>query len=376
VTLGDQSSLRGLVLRGPNQPVALQDHAGRGGNVVAVASRGQNDTVSATIVQCELINRIKSGGGTDGPTGGAILAYTRNPKLGPAPLVPHVGARVTVALTSSIVRATDGKAVFAMNFASGGQVVINLRAKGIGGPLDVVGGLARPDAVVGAATTVTSTGNHYSPQPGGEAVGWQITGGSTPPFLSPVPVPNSNADSNSASANSTDDQIEDFQDGIAAVGGRRLDPNHGPCSDNTVNLTLTGMTLATNANAAAATDFEFAGALSLGPFSVGDNNAVIVDVLAGHHTRSSLSHRGPRRGFGTGTNSFLKGTLAASNTLTLVKTSAGWERPAGANSGSSRWEAGSQTRRSCANLSCFPATERSRSGRAATLRPVPPPCSR
>ena len=101
------------------------------------------------------------------------------------------------------------------------------------------------------------------------------------PFLSPVPVPNSNADSNSASANSTDDQIEDFQVGIAAVGGRRLDPNHGPCSDNTVNLTLTGMTLATNANAAAATDFEFAGALSFGPFSVGDNNAVIVEVLAG-----------------------------------------------------------------------------------------------
>jgi hypothetical protein len=280
LTLGNQSSLRGLVLRGANQTV--EDDAGCGGNTVAVASRGLQDIVSATIVECELHNQITSGGGTDGPTGGAILAYTRNPKQGADP-APHEDAQVTLTLTLSIVRTPrDGKAVFAMNFASRGKVTIVLTTNDIGGPLDVVGGLARPDAVVGATTTVNSTGNHYSPpQSGSDAAGWQITGGSTPPLPSAAPVPNSNADSNTASANSADDQIEDFQDGIVAVGGRRLDSNHGPCSNNTVNLTLTGMTLATNPNTAAATDFEFAGAQSFGPFPAGDDNAVVVEVLAG-----------------------------------------------------------------------------------------------
>jgi hypothetical protein len=87
VTLEIQSSLRGLVLDGPNQ-VSLDD-AGRGGNVVAVASRARDDIVSATIDECKLIshNKAEPQPGTDGPTGGAILAYTRNPQK-PAPDPP------------------------------------------------------------------------------------------------------------------------------------------------------------------------------------------------------------------------------------------------------------------------------------------------
>ena len=91
MTLGDQSSLRRLILEGANQ-VGLDD-AGRGGNVVAVASRGQDDIVSATIEECELNNKIKSGGATDGPTGGAILAYTRNPQNPHHPIRSRTRAR-------------------------------------------------------------------------------------------------------------------------------------------------------------------------------------------------------------------------------------------------------------------------------------------
>ncbi len=120
VSLGNQSSLRRLVLQGAGS--VREDAAGLGGNVVAVASRDRDDIVSATIDECELINKITSDVGTDGPTGGAILAYTRNPRRGDAP-PPHVDAEVTLALTRSIVRTpNEGKAVFAMNFASRGKV--------------------------------------------------------------------------------------------------------------------------------------------------------------------------------------------------------------------------------------------------------------
>ena len=49
-----------------------------------------------------------------------------------------------------------------MNFASGGKVTIKLKKNEVGGPLDVIGGLSRPDAVVDATTTIDSHGNLYS----------------------------------------------------------------------------------------------------------------------------------------------------------------------------------------------------------------------
>lgn len=308
VTLGNHSSLRRLVLHGASEAL-FEDDEGRGGNTVAVPSRGQHDMVSATIEECELINEITTPSGPDGPAGGAILAYTRNPKRGAAPL-PHVHARVTLALTRSIVSpAPDGgKAVFAMNFASHGQVTINLTTNEIGGPLDVVGGMARPDAVDHATTTVTSNGNHYS-QPGSDT-GWQITGGSTPPLLS-----SANADSNTANVNSTDDQIENFQNGIVAVGGRRLDLNHGTCARNTVNLSLTRMKPPTIPPSLDGADFQFVGALSLGSFPTGDKNAVVVDVLAGTAPDPLVHIDVHGAGFGTGNQLVFKGTLAALQNL-------------------------------------------------------------
>lgn len=85
-------------------------------------------------------------------------------------------------------------------------------------------------------TSRHSDGNLYKPSQPSDAAAWQIVGGSTPPFQA---GPNSNSDLNTASADSKDDQIEDFQDGIMAIGGRRLGSDNGSCSGNRVDLKLT-----------------------------------------------------------------------------------------------------------------------------------------
>ena len=311
VTLSNDSKLEQLVLKGlPGRGGVVaghvpEDEAGRGGNVVAVASRAVRDQVKATIEKCQLVSHVDSGVGTDGPTGGAILAYTRNPE-GADPA--HVGAEVTVEVTQSILDVPkDGKAVFAMNFASGGKVTIKLKQNKVGGPLDMIGGLSRPDAVVGAMTTIGSDGNLYKPPQLSDAAAWQIVGGSTPPFPA---GPNSNSDSNTASANSTKDRIVDFQDGIVAIGGRRLNSGAGSCSGNRVDVELTQMRLATEPREAAA-DFVFVGALSLGPFSAG--NANIVCVHAAQTTGSGLRNNlyADSQGGGTGNQLRVKGSLTA-----------------------------------------------------------------
>jgi tetratricopeptide (TPR) repeat protein len=158
--------------------------------------------------------------------------------------------------------------VFAMNFASHGKVTINLTNNHIGGPLDVIGGLSRPDAVVGATTTITSHENIYSSRGPSDVEAWKIVGGSSLPFGG-----NANSDSNSASVQSKDDQIENFKIGIAAIGGRRL-PGEGTCSHNKARLELLHMTLATNGTDAA--DFDFTGALSLVVTEAGNANVVHV----------------------------------------------------------------------------------------------------
>jgi hypothetical protein len=305
LTLSDGSKVEKLVLQGPNK--FKEDLLGPiGGNVIAVASRRKDDSVSATIDKCELINNLKSGGGTDGPTGGAILAYTRNPNRDAAPL-PHEDANVTVTVTQSIVDThRDGKAVFAMNFASGATVTVELKNSVVRGPLDVIGGLSRPDAVSNAKTKITSHGNHYSPQPGSYVEAWKIVGGSTPPFPA---GPNSNSDSNTAIVESTDDRIEDFQVGIRAIGGRQLLPGGSTCSHNTVNLKLTRMKPAANP---AATDFDFVGAQSPEALPAGVNNAVVVEVLVVGTPPDRLFHIDVHDvGFGTGNQLAFEGTLAA-----------------------------------------------------------------
>ena len=307
LTLSDGSKVVKLVLEGPNR--FQEDDVGPiGGNVVAVASQRDEDSVSATIEECELINNLESAGGTDGPTGGAILAYTRNPNQGEAPS-PHVDAEVTLALRRSIVRTPkNGKAVFAMNFASRGNVTISLTQNEVRGPLDIIGGLSRPDAVADATTKIISERNHYSPRPASDVEAWHIVGGSSWPLGE-----NAKTDSNSAIVESTNDQIENFKVGIMAVGGRLLSLNHGTCSKNKVNLTLTGMKLATNPGPNAA-DFVFIGAQSDGLFPAGANNAVVVEVLAGTPPATVMLFRIEVHdaGFGTGNQLVFKGgTLAA-----------------------------------------------------------------
>jgi hypothetical protein len=309
LTLGDGSKVEKLILQSANK-VGL-DEAGRGGNVVAVASRDSNDSVSATIEECELINKINSDIGPDGPVGGAVLVYTRNPqKPAPPDPQPHKNAQVTVTVRRSIVDTpNNGKAVFAMNFALGGQVTVKLENNVVRGPLDVIGGLSRPDAVDGAKTTVTSRGNHYSPRSASNVEAWHVVGGSSSPLGG-----NANTDSNSAVVQSEDDQIENFRVGIVAIGGRRL-PGLGTCSNNKVKLKLTRMKPATNP-LPAATDFEFAGARSFGAlFPAGENNSVEVEVLAGTRPDRLFSIDVHDAGVGTGNQLVFTGTLAAFGSL-------------------------------------------------------------
>jgi hypothetical protein len=305
ITLGDGSSVQKLVLE---QRLVLEDPADRVGNVVAVASRSPGDSVSAEIEECELINPNESGGGPDGPVGGALIAYTRNPNAGAAPPA-HEDATVTAWMRRSLVRAPGGgRAVFAMNFASRGKVTVGLGENVLGGSVDAVGGLSRPDAVVDATTTINSHGNLYS-QPGSDLpAAWQIVGGSS----GPPPFAEAGASSNLAHADSTDDLIqEDFQFGIAAFGGRRL-PGGGPSSHNKVELELINLTLRT-AGGPDAADFQLAGALSLGFFSAGDENSVAVLVRNTMGSGRRENFYAPSAGFGTGNRLIFHGTPVAFN---------------------------------------------------------------
>jgi hypothetical protein len=310
VTLCDGSTVRGLVLRGAPQPSGPQpvpeDGEGRGGNVVAVASTGKGTSVSATIDKCQLVNQIRSGGASDGPVGGAILAYTRNPQKPTSDPPPHEDATVTVTVTQSIVDTDkEGRAVFAMNFASGGKVTVKLETNVVRGPLDVIGGLSRPDAVVFATTTVDSEGNLYSAQSGSKAEAWQIIGGSDPPPAVPA-GPDSSSDSNSARVESRDDQIKDFELGILAVGGRRLSSGGRGCSHNEVKLDLLNMTLDTKPQGA---DFVFVGARSgMELFSAGDGNIVHARIQQTQGSGGGRNLYADSQGFGTGNKLIFVGT--------------------------------------------------------------------
>jgi hypothetical protein len=261
--------------------------------------------VSADIQECELINRSPSGGGAHGPTGGALIVYTRNPNKGDAPPADE-DAFVTARIGRSIVRVTapNGHALYAMNFASRGRVSVELTNSVIGGALDIVGGLARPDKVVNAKTSISSRGNLYE-QAGSWFPAWQIVGGGS----APPPINGAGASSNSADIDSTDDKIHEFQLGLVALGGRRFTAEAGPCSANEVELQLIDLTLSTEGPEAA--DFVLAGALSTGPFAAGDENTV--KVLGQHSTGSGMRGNlyADSVGFGTGNQLIFRGSPAA-----------------------------------------------------------------
>jgi hypothetical protein len=111
-----------------------------------------------------------------------------------------------------------------MNFASVGQVTVELTKNDIRGPLDVIGGLSQPDAVANATTTIISQGNHYSPQAASKVEAWHIVGGSSSPLGGTA-----NTDSNSASIQSTDD-VAELDLGAERSGCREGSPSCKPAA--------------------------------------------------------------------------------------------------------------------------------------------------
>ncbi len=151
LTLGDGSSLRGLV---------IEDVEGRtGGNLVAAYSRAAGDFISAAVTECEIINPNPAGIVPAGPTGAGLVALTRNLNFGADPPA-HEGAVVRVEMRRSIVRCPGGgTGVFAINFAAHGEIGLVLQRNLIGGQLILNGGVSRPDAVTGASIRVESQRN-------------------------------------------------------------------------------------------------------------------------------------------------------------------------------------------------------------------------
>lgn len=260
LTLGDGSTIRGLV---------IEDAAGRlTGNPVVVSSRAPGDSVSATIVECEIINPNPSGIVPQGPTGRGLVVITRNPNLGQAP-PPHEGAVLWVQLKRSIIHSpASGFGIFAINFASHSEIQLVLKHNVVGGGLNANGGVSRPDAVTGASVTVQSTRNLYrSDSAAPTAIGWTLSGGSTAPIPGFVSEAST---SNSLQMQSNDDAIEGFATGVSAVGGLRSTATGGLISLNSLDLNFHGLQLATTT-----ADLQLFGARSLvDGVSPGDGNTL------------------------------------------------------------------------------------------------------
>jgi hypothetical protein len=259
LTLGDGAQLRGLQIEQPFEVA---------GNVVTVKSRAPGDTISASIVDCELISDNVNGIGPDGPVGGGVLVFTRNPNPFGAP-PPHDGSDLALRMDNSIVQVTPGaNAVFGINFSSLSSVTISLARNRLNGTLNIVGGVSRFDQVSGSATMIYSDRNLYEGTP--IAAGMQIQGGAAPPV--PVPAPGSN--DNYVYVSSSNDRIEGFGWGILAAAAGRFNDTTGPSSRNTVDLRIRGLSL--DSQGAGAADLSLFAAQSSGQYSPGDNNTLLV----------------------------------------------------------------------------------------------------
>lgn len=259
LTLGDGAQLSGLQIE---QPFVVA------GNVVSIKSRAPGDTISTSIVDCELISDNINGIGPDGPIGGGVLVFTRNPNPAGDP-PPHNGSDLALRMDNSIVRVPPGaNAVFGINFSSLSSVTISLARNLLQGTLNVAGGVSRFDQVSGSALMVYSDRNLYE----GTAndAGMQIQGGAAPPV--PVPAPGSN--DNYVYVSSSNDRLEGFGWGILASAARRFNATTGPSSRNTVDLRIRGLSL--NSQGATAADFSLFAAQSSGQYSPGDDNTLLV----------------------------------------------------------------------------------------------------
>ncbi|HZD54014.1 MAG TPA: hypothetical protein VE175_13275 [Woeseiaceae bacterium] len=263
LSLGDGVTVRGL---------EIADLAGRVGNVIAVVSRDAGDRVAATIVESEIINPNPNAG----QAGHGLFVITRTLIQGADP--PHEGAELTARLVRSVIRApAGGGGLFAFNFASRGSVFVTLAGNVIGGVVIANGGVSLPDAVHDGEVRLESHRNLYrndradpcaTPGPG-----WNLTGGSGPPF----PIPVSGSARNTLRMHSVDDRVEGFTTGVLATGTRRFFPLGGPNMDNSIDLELLGSTISTPSCGGApfVADLSLAGANT--PFEAlfpGDGNTL------------------------------------------------------------------------------------------------------
>ncbi len=297
LTLGDGATIKGLM---------IEDVAGRlvAGNPVAVVSRAAGDFVSATIVECEIINPNPSLVAPQGPTGRGLVVMTRNPNLGLEP-PPHEGAVLWVQMTLSIVRSPGaGFGVFAINFASHTEIRLDLEGNVVGGGLNASGGVGRPDAVTGASAIIQSNRNLYrSDSLVPTANGWTLFGGADAP--SPILVSQAST-FNSLRIHSNDDRIEGFATGIAAAGARRFGALSEPMSSNSVDMSLHGTRLVTTTS-----DLRLFGASSFVDVSPGDENTLHVVV-------SQATGSGPRLNLYADSSTPSMGNLGAGNRLEIV----------------------------------------------------------
>jgi hypothetical protein len=304
VTLGDGASLRGLVIQDIVRPAAT------GGAVVAVSSHRPDDSVSAHVLECDIINPNPLGRAPAGPTGRGLLAITRNPHLTSGE-APHARSFVSVDLTRSIIRSpAGGVGIFGANFAALSRIELQLRQNVIGGGLDAIGGSSRPDSVVGAFTFVQSIGNLYRPDsPTHSAAGWSLTGGADAPFPGLIPEDTLN---NTTHVHSIGDRLEGFRQGIQAVGGQRFTAVAGTSSSNQLDLILEGTRLVS-----AVSDLLFYGARSsIAGASVGESNELRVTmrhVIGSGPSTNQYHHALPD--LGSGNRLVIAGSLVAfSNT--------------------------------------------------------------
>ena len=263
LTLGDGATVRGLAIENVVGP----------GHAVAVVSRAAGDFISARIEECEIIN-------PNLPASGRGLAVmTLNPDLEPA----HEGAVLRVQMTRSIVRSPRaGNGVFAINFASHSEIVLDLESNVVGGGLNSAGGVGRPDATTGAGVIIRSSHNLYrSDSLVPTAIGWTLFGGAD----APVAVGASQASTfNSLQIHSIDDTLAGFASGIVAAGGRRINALSETISSNRVDLNLHGTVLQTTT-----VDLRLSGATSLVGVSTGDENTahVLLDRATGSGARAN-----------------------------------------------------------------------------------------
>jgi hypothetical protein len=277
-------------------PEPLQRH----GNVVSVLSRAPGDTIDASIVECELVNPNPLGFTDDGPKGYGVLVLTLNPMLG-APPAAHEGARISVTLQRSKLQSDLGAALFANNFAAGGEITMLIEGNRLEGGLMAGGGTSRPDKVQESVTRLSSRNNLYR-RAGFDRHGWLLIGASSSPHHDDRP--GQGAARNVLHIDSSGDRIEGFRVGIRGSAARRIGAGRQPLEDNRLELNIERLRIRTEGDGAA--DLQLWAAWSAiaqaqGPaeFPAGDRNvlrATIRDSYGSGRRQNAFDNVfGPRR---------------------------------------------------------------------------------